>query len=65
MDIKFYSGDGKSMNAMVKKRVAVTIRDDLVDWLDKQVEAMRFHNRSHGIEYALQKLKETNTNKKQ
>ena len=52
------------MNVMVKKRVAVTIRDDLVDWLDKQVETMRFHNRSHGIEYALQKLKETNTNKK-
>ncbi|WGM89110.1 MAG: ribbon-helix-helix domain-containing protein [Candidatus Bathyarchaeum tardum] len=49
---------------MVKKRVAVTIRDDLINWLDKQVQTMRFHNRSHGIEFALQKLKETNQNKK-
>ena len=53
------------MNVMVKKRVAVTIRDDLVEWLDKQVQTMRFHNRSHGIEYALQKLKETTHNKKE
>jgi Arc/MetJ-type ribon-helix-helix transcriptional regulator len=53
------------MNNMVKKRVAVTIREDLVDWLDKQIETMRFHNRSHGIEYALQKLKQTNPNKKE
>jgi Arc/MetJ-type ribon-helix-helix transcriptional regulator len=52
------------MNAMVKKRVAVTIREDLVNWLDKQIASMRFHNRSHGIEYALQKLKETTHNKK-
>ncbi|MFA5365244.1 MAG: ribbon-helix-helix domain-containing protein [Candidatus Bathyarchaeia archaeon] len=50
---------------MVKKRVAVTIRDDLIDWLDKQVETMRFHNRSHGIEYALQKLKATDHTKKE
>jgi len=55
----------KSMNNMVKKRVAVTVREDLVDWLDKQVESMRFHNRSHGIEYALQKLKEATHNKKE
>jgi len=55
----------KSMNNMVKKRVAVTIREDLVDWLERQVESMRFHNRSHGIEYALQKLKEADLNKRE
>lgn len=45
------------MTSMVKKRVAVTIREDLLEWLDQQVRTMRFHNRSHGIEYALHKLK--------
>lgn len=48
-----------------QKNVAVTVRENLVDWLDKQVESMRFHNRSHGIEYALQKLKEATHNKKE
>ena len=51
------------MGDMVKKRVAVTIREDLLEWLDRQVESMRFHNRSHGVEYALQKLLEADRKK--
>jgi len=42
---------------MPKKRVYVTIREDLVKWMDQEVEKLRFASRSHAIEYALAKLK--------
>jgi Arc/MetJ-type ribon-helix-helix transcriptional regulator len=43
---------------MAKQRLQVTIREDLVKWIDQQVEKLKFANRSHAIEYALLKLKE-------
>ena len=43
-------------NEMPKVRVYATIREDLVKWLDEQVENLKFATRSHGIEVALQKL---------
>jgi metal-responsive CopG/Arc/MetJ family transcriptional regulator len=43
---------------MPKKRVYATIREELVNWLDEEIKKLRFANRSHGIEVALQKLKE-------
>ena len=43
-------------NEMPKVRVYATIRQDLVEWLDEQVESLKFATRSHGIEVALQKL---------
>jgi Arc/MetJ-type ribon-helix-helix transcriptional regulator len=43
---------------MPKKRVYATIREELVNWLDEEIKRLRFANRSHGIEVALQKLKE-------
>lgn len=49
---------------MPKIRVYATLREDLVKWLDEQVKEVRFANRSHGIEYALQKLKESEERKK-
>lgn len=50
---------------MPKIRVYATIREDLVKWLDEQVEKLRFANRSHGLEYALQKLLESDKEKKE
>ena len=41
-----------------KKRVYATIREDLVEWIDQEIEKLRFASRSHAIEYALTKLKE-------
>lgn len=41
---------------MVKKRLQVTIREDIVAWIDQQIETLRFANRSHAIEYALLQL---------
>jgi Arc/MetJ-type ribon-helix-helix transcriptional regulator len=43
---------------MAKQRLQVTVRDDLVKWMDQQIEKARFGSRSHAIEYALTKLKE-------
>ena len=47
------------MVEMPKVRVYVTIREDLVKWIDEQVQKLRFANRSHAIEYAIAKLIET------
>lgn len=44
---------------MTKQRLQVTIREDLVKWIDQQVERLKFASRSHAIEYALMKLKES------
>jgi Arc/MetJ-type ribon-helix-helix transcriptional regulator len=46
-------------NEMTKQRLQVTIRDDLVKWMDQQIETARFASRSHAIENALLKLKES------
>ena len=44
---------------MPKKRLQVTVREDLVAWMDSKVEKLKFASRSHAIEYALSKLKES------
>ncbi len=46
------------MVEMVKKRLQVTVRKDIVNWIDQQVEKLRFASRSHSIEYALLQLME-------
>jgi Arc/MetJ-type ribon-helix-helix transcriptional regulator len=43
---------------MSKLKTSVAIEKELLDWIDKQVKIKRFANRTHAIEYALQKLKE-------
>ena len=41
---------------MAKKRLQVTVREDIVEWVDQQVDKLRFASRSHAIEYALLQL---------
>lgn len=43
---------------MAKIRLQVTVREDIVKWIDEQVKKLRFASRSHAIEYALTKLRE-------
>lgn len=43
---------------MTKIRLQVTVREDIVKWIDQQVEKLRFANRSHAIEYALAQVME-------
>ena len=46
---------------MPKIRVYATISESLVKWMDNEVKKLRFASRSHAIEFALTKLKETET----
>jgi Arc/MetJ-type ribon-helix-helix transcriptional regulator len=46
------------MESMVKKRIAVTVSEDLLKWIDRKVKDTTFANRSHAIEHALTQLKE-------
>ena len=39
-------------------KVTATIDQELIGWIDGEVEKRRFRNRSHAIEYAIAKLKE-------
>jgi Arc/MetJ-type ribon-helix-helix transcriptional regulator len=41
-----------------KRKTSIALDEDLLTWIDKLVESKRFANRTHAIEYALQRLKE-------
>jgi len=41
---------------LAKVKVSATIDRELVRWVDGQVKAKRFRNRSHAIEWALAKV---------
>jgi Arc/MetJ-type ribon-helix-helix transcriptional regulator len=41
-----------------KVKTSVALDSDLLKWIDAEVAKKRFANRTHAIEYALQKLKE-------
>ena len=41
-----------------KAKTSVALDLNLLKWIDVEVEKKRFANRTHAIEYALQKLKE-------
>jgi Arc/MetJ-type ribon-helix-helix transcriptional regulator len=47
-----------SETEMKRVRVFATIREDVEQWVQKEVEKGRFRNRSHAIEYALLQLME-------
>ena len=42
---------------MPKERVSITIRKELLEWIDKKIGDLTYASRSHAIEYALAKLK--------
>jgi len=43
---------------MVKKRIAVTVSEDLLRWIDTKVKDTTFSNRSHAVEHALTTLRD-------
>jgi len=45
-----------SEEKMTKIRIYATLREDLVKWIDKEITKLRFANRSHALEYAIQQL---------
>jgi len=44
---------------LAKTKLSITVDDELIKWLDIQIKRKRFASRSHGFEYALSELKET------
>jgi Arc/MetJ-type ribon-helix-helix transcriptional regulator len=43
---------------VVRQRISVTLPKECVDWLDQQVKARRYYNRSHALEgLILEKMK--------
>lgn len=54
----------KTVKTMTKMRLQVTVKEDLVKYVDDQVEKLRFASRSHAIEYALMQLKEKDKQEK-
>jgi Arc/MetJ-type ribon-helix-helix transcriptional regulator len=41
-----------------KTSICARVDDELVGWMDQQVEKKRFNNRTHALNYALYVLKE-------
>jgi Arc/MetJ-type ribon-helix-helix transcriptional regulator len=42
-----------------KLKTSIALDEDLLKWIDQQIKTKRFANRTHAIEYALQKLRES------
>ena len=42
-------------NEMPRIRVSITLPQEGLDWIDKQVDARVYHNRSHAIEVLILK----------
>lgn len=55
---KMYVARGGGGRAGTRERVTVTLRPDVIAWLDSLVESGRFRSRSHAVEETLAKAKE-------
>ena len=44
---------------MVRRKISLTIDEELLEWAKEQVKTGMFRSVSHVVEYALRKLKET------
>jgi len=42
---------------MTYREITVGLDQDIYDWLEAQIRSRVFHNRRHGIEFALRRLK--------
>lgn len=43
----------KSIVEMTRKKRTVTLPDDVLEWIDKQIEVRRFSGLSHALEYCV------------
>jgi len=46
------------MTVARKVKTSIALDEDLLVWMDQMIERKRFANRTHAIEYALQRLRE-------
>ena len=40
----------------MKKRITITLEEDVLKWLDKNIQKKRFHNYQHAIDYCLSQI---------
>jgi len=43
----------------LRSKMSVTIDVELIKWIEQQIKKQKFRNKSHAVEYALVKLKES------
>jgi Arc/MetJ-type ribon-helix-helix transcriptional regulator len=43
----------------MKQSISVTVEKALVDWIDTEVETQKFRNRSHLVEVALRRFRDS------
>jgi Arc/MetJ-type ribon-helix-helix transcriptional regulator len=43
----------------MKQSVSVTLEKELIEWIDKQLETQKYRNRSHLVEVALMRFRES------
>jgi len=43
----------------MKQSISVTVEKEIVKWIDGQVKTQRFRNRSHLVEFALMKFRQS------
>jgi hypothetical protein len=43
------------VSEVVRERVSITLPNECIAWLDKQVESRIYHNRSHALEVLILK----------
>jgi Arc/MetJ-type ribon-helix-helix transcriptional regulator len=51
------------MNQIARKKKAVRLRLDLLDWVEDQIEKGKFWNFSYAVEVALEKLRDAEKEK--
>lgn len=54
MVLKGNNGETRTM----KKRISITLDEDLLKWVDEKAESVEFSSRSHVIEVAVARMKE-------
>jgi Arc/MetJ-type ribon-helix-helix transcriptional regulator len=42
-----------------KIKTSIAMDEDLLKWIDKQIQTKRFASRTHAIEFAIEQLKKT------
>jgi len=49
------------MGVVTKVKVTASLKEDLVNWMDKEIDKRRFASRSHALEYAMTQLKDADS----
>jgi Arc/MetJ-type ribon-helix-helix transcriptional regulator len=43
---------------MTRHPISITLPEELIKWIDEQIKAKKFYNRSHAVEVALDNMRQ-------